>query len=341
MFLVNPVYAVQEGGAGNDNDSIFSGAIVGDNWDVDLSGNLTSLGTAIIGLKTPGLPINLNVQTATTTDTGDSIKVECGNESCSATNYGFIWMRSATSGDLTKFTITADVTILNTGATFGKDGQGDITGALLKVFLVNDNGTLRTCTGYQGGRTVVVTTDTTATPASANTPESLLCDTAVGSATNTIYEIGYTRSDFTDTGGASENLWANQTGVDDIVTGPNVSYGVYQPCTTTYTGFSSDPPTTNCQWTQDGNIAHMILETGNGTSDAATFYFTLPTKAADQAPVPAMFTDNSSPNVDWGRIAFNADNTLVACGLEANADDGFTAANNKATLANFHYRVQQ
>lgn len=247
---------------------------------------LGETGAASFGLRAVGIPINLTLVNATTSTTDDSVKIQCGSSACSATNPGFITLLSTTSGQMTLFKVTSDVTIKITGASF--DLLSNLTGVLLKVFAVNDAGTLKWCVGRLGRYGTVTTSNTTATPASANLSDEYLCNSAI-SGSNTIQEIGYVRGDFTVSGA----VWDLQTGTDDIVTGQS-SDGIWQPYSLSCTGFSAAMSGT-LKWTQIGYTIHTAFVWGSGgTSNSTSFSCTLPAKAkiAFIAPIP-VYTDNS------------------------------------------------
>ena len=224
---------------------------------------------------------NLAIILATTTNTGDTVRIASADGSeLSPSNYGWITLPGTTAGQLSTFSITANVSIILTGAHWGIGTQGDVTGGILRVLGINDNGTLRWGVAYQGGRTTLTTTDTNATATNINLPEEVLCTAAVASATNRCREIGYVRADFDDTGGASEDLWAIQSGIDDVVTGESAD-GVSQPWVTTFGGFTANIPTSITQrWCQIKDRIFLQLErNASGTSNATTFTLTAPVKA--------------------------------------------------------------
>ena len=237
-----------------------------------------STGAAILGLKAVGVPVNLNIVNATTTNAADSIKIECGDTSCSSTNPGFIWIPSATGGDRTLFTITADVTILITGAVWTLDA-GDATDAVLRVFAVNAAGTLVHCVGLQGRPQLFIGSSTldSTTPADINLAEELLCSGAIG-ADDPIVEWAWFKANFDTTGGAAENLWAVQTGDGDLNVGK--ADGVYQSFVNqaAVTGFSAAPTVTTYDWVQNGDTICFNTDVAGGTSNAITYTLALPIK---------------------------------------------------------------
>lgn len=242
------------------------------------SSTFTATSKFMAGLLSPQIN-NLSIVRATTTNAGDSIKITSADGTpLSSTNIGHITLPGVTAGQFTLFSITADVTILLTGAHWGAGTLGDLTGTLLRVLAVNDNGTIRWGVALLGGRNTVLTTDTNATQTNITAPEHILCSAAVSSSTNTCMEIGFVRANFDDTGGAAEDLWAIQSGVNDVVTG-KLADGYWQPFNTTFTGFSVDPAYVFKRWAQVGRIARIQMRlSANGTSNATNFKFNTPFK---------------------------------------------------------------
>ncbi len=233
---------------------------------------------------------NIEAVRATTVNTGDSVKIQCGGSSCSAANPGYVVMNGATTaGKLTSFTVTSDVSLRLTGINWGLDSKGDLTGGLARLLYVNDHGTLRTCVAYLGGRHAVRPTDTSATPAALMDAEQILCDTTVVSAANTALEFGYVRWDFDDTGGAAENLFIVQAGINDVVTGQSAD-GLWQPWNPreVNSGWDSQGTSvTSARWTQSGRTIHVVVDRMTGVSDSAATTVYLPSKTAYAESVAA------------------------------------------------------
>lgn len=257
----------------------------------------------------PGWFNNIAIVRATTTNAGDSIKITSADGTAfSATNVGTITLPSTvTAGLSVKFSITADVTILLTGAHWGIGTTGDITGALLRVLAINDNGTLRWGVAYLGGRNTILTTDTSATQTDINLPEEVLTTAAVGSASNTCREVGFVRANFDDTGGAAEDLWAIQTGLNDVVTGQTAD-GYWQPWNPTFTGFAVNPTVQTARWTQVSRLATFeFVTSAAGTSNSVSFTSTLPVKCRTSGTYLAMpVRDNSVTLTTPGRLDLSA-----------------------------------
>lgn len=271
------------------------------------------------GSRFPGWMNNIAIVRATTTNAGDSIKITGANGTVlSKSNYGWITLPDpSTPGQLVTFSVTADVTILLTGAHWGAGGNGDITGAILRVLACNDNGTLRWGVALLGGRQTLLTTDTNATQSSVNLPEEVLCNLAVSSATNCCREVGWFRADFDDAGGAAADLWAVQTGVNDVVTGGNAD-GLWQPWVPVWTGFSADPTIIRAVWMQVGQtITIMIDRNALGTSDATSLWFTGPAKARTttngQTAIIGRPTDNTADVTTQARADTGIGSTTIKC----------------------------
>lgn len=279
---------------------------------------------------------NIELVRATTTNSGDSLKVQCGGAACSTTNPGFVVMNGTTAGVITTFIVTSDVTQLLTGATWGIGGTGDITGALIRAIFVNDNGTLRTCFAYLGGRNTVLTTDTNATQASVNLPEEILCNTAVASSTNTALDWGFARANFDDTGGTSEDLWAVQSGVNDVVTGVTAD-GFWQPWNPSATGFTSSPTPDIKKWTQNGANITFTVSWAASTSNSTSLGFTVPIKTRDTTNgISVQVVDNSGNLTSPGLIEIGGDTATATCySTTSAAGTGWTAANNKRIIVPF------
>lgn len=296
---------------------------------------------AIELLGRAGQTLNIGLKATTVAQTADTLTI-CGAEgtALSASNPGFVCLGSATGGLLTIFQVTANVTLTLTGAHWGIGTTGDVNLGILRLLAINDNGTLRWGLAYQGGRTTLVTTDTNATATNITTPEGVLCDTAVGSATNTCCEVGYIKANFDDSGGAAEDLWRIQTDVDEMVMGASAD-GQWQPWNPTFTGFSVDPTShTTARWTSVGNIATVAYHTGTaGTSNATSFTMTAPVKAGATEGTAMFLAVNNGANSALGTVQIAVSTTTLACYLSGSAT-GWTAANAKAAYFVISYEME-
>jgi hypothetical protein len=279
---------------------------------------------------------NLSIVSATTTNANDSIKITSADGSALSTgNSGFVDLPGATAGQTTRFKVTADVTILTTGAHWGHGTTGDITGGLLRVLAINDNGTLRWGIALLGGRNTLLTTDTNATQTNINLPEEVLCTAAVASATNSCRELGFIRSNFDDTGGAAEDLWANQTGISDVYTGITAD-GYWQPWNPVQAG-GTTPIVTIARWSQIRLTVFISFDIGI-TSNAVTWTATTPLKANTNSNhiCAALTTDNAAVG-DVGLLLFVTDSVTQT--LKREQDQTWTAAGAKRMVINGSYEV--
>ncbi len=331
--------------------STLNGNINADNIDLtdDYTFSGTMLFSGVTNLAGTGANFmsNVGLFSATTTNTRDSVKISSRTGTAlSSTNPAYIVMPStATAGALIIGTFISDVTILLTGATWGAGGLGDLTGALLRVLCINDNATMRFGVALLGGRTTVLTTDTNATQASVNLPEEILCNAAIGSASNRCREIGYVRADFDDTGGAAEDLWTIQSGLNDIVVGQSCD-GLWQPFRTTVVGFSANPATFELEFTQIGRTIFINYRSVSGTSgggSGTTYTATMPCKRHNDASIaPAMtgaYAIDNSVQLTTAPIVTIAGDSLTATFYKDASQPAWTAANNKRWVGNFYYQV--
>ncbi len=239
-----------------------------------IASSMDGVSTIINGL-TPGMLSNIGVATATTTNANDSIKITGVSGALSSANPGFISMPSATiAGQTTNFSITSDVTILISGATWGMDGSGDLTNAYLRIYAINDNGTLRFGVSFQGGKNTTTGTNCSTTQANIDLPEEILTNSTVSSGGWPCKEIGYFRANFTD----STNVWANST---SVLTMGSTADGLWQPYQVVAGGFSSPPSYTSYRWASHGRTVIVQARINStGTSNATTYTMRLPLKAA-------------------------------------------------------------
>ncbi len=311
-----------------------------------LTGTLDSAtGATVFGLKRAPIFINLNIVQATTTTTDDSVKIQCGNAACSSSNFGYaVLPAGATSGQMTIFKITADVTIKITGADYGQSinngTAGDFTGGILRVGAANDNDSnIRWCVAFLGGRTTLLTTDTNATQSNVNTAEEVLCDTAVGSANNSFSELGWVRFNFDDTGGSAENLVTIQSGVGDINFGS--ADGIWRTWKTSPGGFSVDPGYSLTTWTQVGRTIYTkSIISSNGTSNSTSYNITMPAKAARSDIGMGVFniTNNGAAVTTPGTYSCNVGSRQVDLFRDTN-NATWTAVNSKGASMDTAYEV--
>src|SRR3990167_1870908 len=313
-------------------------AFAGAEWTVDSYGNLDSGGQAKIGLKMVGKPVNLNVQGSV----AGSLTIECGNEACSSTNPGFIWLPDdANAGHAQFFKITSNVVLTPTGATWGNDTFGNMVDAVLNVFAVNSAGNLVWClwyAPYPDGVMNSATRDST-TASDVNLPEELFCNAAIPSD-DPITPVWWVRVNLAD----STDTWTVQTGDGDINVGS--ADGIWRPWNTNHTGCSSGPLINYQRWTTFGNTVCIKISTNNCTSSAATFTMTGPLKTSEGIGSGAVFglcsvEDNSVEQTIAGMYSSTSASSVTIT-IEKNGDLGgedWTAANAKSHIGQFCYEA--
>ena len=189
----------------------------------------------------------LGLEAAQTTTAADSIRVtgSDGADLSSDAHHGYVVLPGTTAGTIAVFRVSANVTILLTGAHWGLGTLGDFTDVELRVYAINDNGTLKWGVSNKGGLRSITTAASSATPTDINLQTEMLV-TSTLSGTSACAEIGWFNADFDDTGGAAEDLWAVQTGAGEINVGVPVrdktDWTAFTPTgtfttNTTYTGF--------------------------------------------------------------------------------------------------------
>jgi hypothetical protein len=216
--------------------------------------------------------LNIGLAAGTTTNANDSIKITGASAALSSTNPGIVVVPSSTPGQLAVFEVTADVTINLTGAQWGEGTKGDLTDYVLSVYAINDSGTLKWGVGSVPNHALILNADDTATASSVTSAEKVLVNSAL-TADSTCTEIGWFKANFDDTGGASEDLWAVQTGAGDIRVG--VRPPMWQKYTPAFTGFG----TVNTQsfwWRRLGDSLQIKGRFVSGTSTATEARIGLP-----------------------------------------------------------------
>lgn len=175
---------------------------------------------ALVGALLPDAIANLGLANATTTNAADSIKIQGAAAALSATNILRLTLPTVSSpGRVTAFSATADVTINLTGAHWGMGTKGDFTDRILRVYAINDNGSLKWGVSNEGGKRSILDTNSHTTATSCTTQVKMLVNSALSAGTWPCREVGWFLADFDDTGGAAEDLWTVQTGAGEIVVG--------------------------------------------------------------------------------------------------------------------------
>jgi hypothetical protein len=257
---------------------------------------LVDASDAVVPNLKPGT-YNLHIAAATTTNANDSIKITASNGSAlSATNYGYVVIESDTNGELYVEKITADVTIDLTGAHWGAGGGSfTLTDAILRVLALNDGGSIKWGVAYQGGRQIILDTLDSATATDINLPEEVLVNSALTVDAQAL-EAFWFKADFTDTGGAAEDLWAVQSGDGDLNTGS--ADGQWQPYNPTFSGFSATDA--GHRWMSVGNTVYVTGIAASGTGSSTTVFTTT---------VPTKIKGDGNGMVLGGGVAFDSNGT--------------------------------
>jgi hypothetical protein len=272
-------------------------------------------------------PLNIVIAPATTTNANDSIKITGAAAALSPTNPGYIpVMNSAMNGRITLFKLTADVTILLTGAHFGEDTYGDLTDAFFRVVAINDTEVLKF--GVMKGKFDPFSSSSlaSATHASVNAPDMILVNSALNSGNWPSVELGGFAASFDDTGGAAENLWAVTAAICTAS-----ADGFWTDFNTKVAGFSVAPTWTALRVAYYGKMANVIADkNANGTSNGVSFTFDLPFKAKRvQTFFLSEMVNNGAAVVGAGLIQTRANSRT--CDLYFNGSlAGWNAANGKS-----------
>ena len=236
-----------------------------------------------------GFTMNLGLKADTTTFGNDSITITSADHTAlSATNVGYVTMEDTTSGQLTTFAVTADVTIELTGAHWGFNTNGDLNDVPLHVIAINDNGTLEWGIAFNPHRKLA-TANATITPSGVVQIDDVLV-TSVPAAERPTQHIGWIKSDFDDTGGAAENLWTVGVGVADVqitagdvpmftkwIAGPALTIGAITSAPSKATNVIID----QIFWRREGDSLHLryLYEHSDNTGTGAgsgIYLWTLP-----------------------------------------------------------------
>lgn len=220
----------------------------------------------------------------------------------SSTNRGYVRIRSSSAGTWRTFTVSADVTIDLTGAHWGLDAKGNTTSSILRVYAIDDNGSLVWGVGYQGGFSYIRNTQDDTTQSNINLPEEILTNASVATDNSPMRDVGYILADFTD----STNEWA----ITGYFPGESAD-GIWQQWTTTYTGFSSAQSGGTIKWMQQGTTIFCQHLRNSGTSNATTFTMTLPIKTRQVTDNVSRIADNGSGSTAPGLLESGASNTTL------------------------------
>lgn len=252
-------------------------------WQSVAAGVASTAGQSLVangsGIWSPAYPtggprvMNLGLAAATTTTSNDSIKIQGAAATLSASSPLIaVIPNSSTAGLLSTLVATSDVTIKLTGAHWGLGTNGDFTDVILRVYAINDAGTLKWGVSNRGGYKTITTALSSITATDINLQTEMLVNSAL-SATSTCFEVGWFLADFDDTGGAAEDLWVVQTAAGEIQVGmPAPVYTDWQTLTLT-TGLTGGSHTVTAYekivgdtWFVRGRISFTSIFTGGSAT---------------------------------------------------------------------------
>jgi hypothetical protein len=135
----------------------------------------------------------------------------------------------AISGQLVTFNVTADISIDLTGAHWGLDTYGDRTDIELRVYAINDAGTIRYGIANKGGLRFITVSESSDVATNINTSSKMLVNAPL-SGTSPCVELSWFNANFIDL----SNEWAIQTGIGDLNVGiPVKDHTDWESCTVT------------------------------------------------------------------------------------------------------------
>tara|TARA_R100001086_G_scaffold245810_2_gene177218 strand:+ start:99 stop:1127 length:1029 start_codon:yes stop_codon:yes gene_type:complete len=248
---------------------------------------------------------NIGLAAGTTGVANDSITITGANGSpLSSGNPGTIVLPGATPGQLTTFTVTADVTIDLTGAHWGLGTNGDRTDYPLAVYAVNDAGTLKWAVHSVDGLKVLKGANDETTQTNVTTLNKFIASSAL-TGDSSAHQVGWFKANFDDTGGSSEDLWSVQTSLGDIGLGTKVFDRPFVP---TWTSLGSVSNNLAFHRYEDGKLNIRGFVTA-GTRTAVLTSFSLP--SAFQMDTNNISRSNTTSD-DGEQIGFwTTDNTAA------------------------------
>jgi hypothetical protein len=224
-----------------------------------------------------GQVINMGLASSQTTNAADSITITGAAAALGATNLLHVRLPNYSSPGLaTVLSASADVKINLTGAHWGLGTLGDFSGVELRVYAINDNGTLKWGVSNKGGYRTITTALSSATATDINLQTEMLVNSTL-TGTSPCVEVGYFLANFDDTGGAAEDLWAVSTSAGGLNVGipvqDHTDWVSYTPTISWVAGIDSKPG----KWRRVGDTMHVsITVVASGAVTAATLTANLP-----------------------------------------------------------------
>lgn len=257
----------------------------------------------------------------------------------SASNVGYVVMPTV-AGIVNVYSVTSDVNLDLQGAHWGYDTYGDVNDAILNVFAVQQNGTLKWGVSLSGGMLEVGSSEDVTAAANATTFNLVLMDSSI-SANAECINAGYIVCDFDDTGnGGGENFWE----IVEFHPGES-SDGLWQDFpkgSGIYTGFSAVPTAPLFRWSRVGKtvtVQHDYLDgtTAVGTSNATSFTVKafIPASATGASHSTSLAYDNTAYPTIPGGVAIANSGTSISLYLNMSSASSWTNSGSKFA----HFRI--
>jgi len=265
------------------------------------------------------------------------LKITSANGAALSTtnNKGYVRIQSSTAGTFRTFTVTADVTIDLTGAHWGLNAKGSTTASLLRIYAIDDGGTLKWGVGYCGGFEYIRNTQDSTTATTIDLPEEILVNSDVSTDNSPVMDVGHVEASFTD----ATNEWA----ITAYRPGLKSADGKWQPWSIAFTGFSSNPATPDARWAQVGKMVTIKMHPTNGTSNATTLTVTAPIRAfvGTEYAAPGSAVVNNGVNLGApGLMLTTSGSATIACYRDV-AFSAWTNVNAKTLKGMLSYEMFQ
>lgn len=310
--------------------------------DTELSPPIENL---LIGSRRPGDMVNIGFFITGVGNGILTIKQANGNDFADTDgNRGYVWLRSATSGQIIRGKITSNVSIPLVGMAPGVGGKGDITSAILRVYAINDGNssdefTLKWGICYQGGFNYIRNTQDSTIAANVNAPEKVLVDSDISNDNSPMSDIGYIVADFDDTGNVNgEDFWT----INAVRPGESAD-GIWQFFNPAPEGFSS-APFGKFRWAMTGKLVHVFHHAYvDGVSNSIDYNVRLPVKqgGGDAGKYPLTeAVDNGVTLTTASKVAVNngSDNLII---YKTMTTSSWTAAGGKRAVFSITYEAHQ
>lgn len=302
------------------------------------------LATALFGTRKPGDILNIGFSFGGTGNGTFTVHQADGSAFADSDgNRGYIWLRSATSGQIVRGVLVSNISIALVGMHSGAGTKGDLTSALLRIYAINDGNSSDDFTPkigicYQGGFTYIRNTQDSTTATDINLPEEVLVSSNISNDNSPMSEIGYIVANFDDTGnGNGEDFWT----ITAVYPGESAD-GINQPFNPAEGGFSSNPSGGIKNWKMIKKEVFVYYSpSSDGTSNSTSYTLALPIKPTE-ALCPLIYaTDNGSSVASPGYGVLSSGDTSATL-LKVNViPNSWTNAGSKNATCLFIYNAYQ